>query len=841
MIKKIILVFKTHFDIGFTDLASNVIRKYSDSMLRDVVETCKATENMGKLRYVWTMPSWPLKEVFLNCGIEMRQELIHYIKNGQIVWHALPFTSHTDFCGEEEYLEGLRYGRELSEYFHKPYPISAKMTDVPGHGLMLPEILAGAGIKFLHLGCNAFATPPKVPELFYWQAKSGKRILTMYGKGGYGSSLLPNKEWKYPVWMALMSTHDNCGPQSAVFIQDMVRKAKQAYPDVEVVCGSMDDFIMELSECDLSDLPVITKDMADTWIHGIGSYPKETGCMRELRRKSIKLQKLEVLRAMGEQSETSEEFQALCNSYYETMHLFGEHTWGADVKTWLGINRVYEKEEFLKEKNKDNYRFMEESWQEQKSRATACKESVDKLKIALEKGKEGEYFLFNSATNPFTGWVSIEAYKNEFYDKAIFINDTELQVTILQGELSCYVMNLKPLETTKLKIQNKKTAPFQLNVFREKNTTNIENHRYVLTFDEHRGVILELFDKKLQCSLMKQQGKDGIFSYQYTRYGIKTITEYLRKYGYRFSYWGIQDYGRDGYPECDNKSFYPKYDQCIIDGDTVRFYYHNEISVEKYGDAEKIQLDITLPCAGDEIFVTMHVRNKQETPFVEEGTIKLPFSEHSSGYLLNKPGAVIDPKEEIVQNANHVFYALENFAAASDDTCGVCVIGKDTPLLSIGETGVYKYRRKYKETAHSFYYNLFNNMWGTNFPQWVGGNLTYRFILFGYEKREETQLMERSRELSGEVEVTTQEIRNIGLTIPEQMDLLNIRQEHECFVLRLKDLSGKVRSGKITLPGYNIVAVDYYLRQKDSIKREEYDFEIQPYGIFSFLVKQYVK
>ena len=60
---KIILVFKTHFDIGFTDLAQNVTHAYGSSMLREVIETCRATEHMGPLRYKWTMPAWPLRYI----------------------------------------------------------------------------------------------------------------------------------------------------------------------------------------------------------------------------------------------------------------------------------------------------------------------------------------------------------------------------------------------------------------------------------------------------------------------------------------------------------------------------------------------------------------------------------------------------------------------------------------------------------------------------------------------------------------------------------------------------------------------------------------------------------
>ena len=68
----------------------------------------------------------------------------------------------------------------------------------------------------------------------------------MYSKEGYGTSLLPPPDWNYPVWMALMHTHDNCGPQSASVIKDMVQRVREKYPDAEVVCGTMDDFITNL-------------------------------------------------------------------------------------------------------------------------------------------------------------------------------------------------------------------------------------------------------------------------------------------------------------------------------------------------------------------------------------------------------------------------------------------------------------------------------------------------------------------------------------------------------------------------------------------------------------------
>ena len=88
---KIIMVFKTHFDIGFTRLASEIIAQYSGEMLSDVIDTCNGTADMGKLRYVWTMPAWPLR-VMQGCEPEKRKELDRLVGEGQISFHALPFT-----------------------------------------------------------------------------------------------------------------------------------------------------------------------------------------------------------------------------------------------------------------------------------------------------------------------------------------------------------------------------------------------------------------------------------------------------------------------------------------------------------------------------------------------------------------------------------------------------------------------------------------------------------------------------------------------------------------------------------------------------------------------------
>ncbi|MDD3279755.1 MAG: glycoside hydrolase family 38 C-terminal domain-containing protein [Lachnospiraceae bacterium] len=829
--KKIILVFKTHFDIGFTDLASNVIRQYSTSMLEEVLETCGSTEHMGDLKYVWTMPAWPLKVVTEQCSDKLRPALEHFIQNGQVVWHALPFTSHTDFCGEEEYLESFRYAKELSDTYGKPYPVSAKMTDVPGHGLMLADMLSSNGIRFLHLGCNAFATPPQVPDLFYWQAKSGRKVLTLYGKGGYGSSLTPPKDWKYPVWMALTHTHDNCGPHSAAYIMQLAAEAKALYPDAEIVCGTMDDFYYELEKCDLSDVPVVTQDMADTWIHGIGSYPQQVSDIRSMRSKAVRLQKLSANLDMNHTQRQG--FDSLLDAYYENMHLFGEHTWGADVKTWMDPNRVYEKEAFTTALTRGEYDFMENSWLEQRFRAKSCVRDLEKAEALLDTSASGQWYLYNTNTAAYTGWISLE-HAPELAEKAVVIHNQTPPVGYVGGKWSVYVENLAPFTRTEITAAVEQPKQEALTIQTDSSASFVENHRYRIEFDSSTGQIKRLYDKLLQKTLLKNVSGSSIFSYQYTRHGMQKMTEYLRSFGYRFSTWGIQDYGRENYPECEDETFTPEFTALTIEHDTLQFHYKTSASSKKYGDAPTMVVSITLPKAGNEIFVTLDLKDKEKTPYIESGSFVLDLAGKPEEYLMEKQGQIINPATDIAPCANHVLYALENFAAADFGTYGLCVRPLDTPLCSIGEDGIYTWRKEYQEQKPQLFFNLFNNMWGTNFPQWIGGNYQYRFALSGYCQEEKQELMAQCARKQEGVVLTRSSASDFPIHLSESMQLMNLHVKEDSLLLVARDTSGTSGSDVLELPGYDLWETDYYDRVKSAVVQDRLTFQRLSFGMHLF-------
>ena len=53
---------------------------------------------------------------------------------------------------------------------------------------------------------------------------------------------------------------------------------------------------------------------------------------------------------------------------------------------------------------------------------------------------------------------------------------------------------------------------------------------------------------------------------------------------------------------------------------------------------------------------------------------------------------------------------------------------EDSPLVSIGEDGCYQCNSEVNKSSE-VWFNLFNNMWGTNFPQWNEGDFTFNYII----------------------------------------------------------------------------------------------------------------
>jgi hypothetical protein len=347
------LVAKTHLDLGFTALASEVERQYlEDFFPRAVAVAASLRQRGGPERLVWTTGSWILHRALHQPHPEGAALVAAAVKAGDLAWHALPVTTHTELVDAQLFRAGLGISQELDHRFGRS-TTAAKMTDVPGHTRAMVPLLAAAGVTFLHLGVNPAWPVPEVPPVFRWRSPDGAEVVVAYQAGGYGGELVvPGCDEA----LAFLHSGDNLGPPSADDVVAAHESLRSTYPGAEVRASTLDGFARALvASGSVADLPVVTSEIGDPWLFGAGSDPQKLAGFRELLG-------IRAIRA-GSEGLTPAQVDATDRA----LLLVAEHTWGLDQKIALPDDRRWAAPDLEALRRTEPGRRFEASWAEQRA------------------------------------------------------------------------------------------------------------------------------------------------------------------------------------------------------------------------------------------------------------------------------------------------------------------------------------------------------------------------------------------------------------------------------------------------------------------------------------------
>jgi len=348
-VKHVLVMFKCHFDAGFADTQAAIVQKYFTEFFPRAMDLATQLRQSGSQRYVWTTGSWLLYEYLESASPEQRKRMEKAIVDGDIAWHALPFSWQTELMDASMIEGGIGISKTLDRRFGKN-TTGAKMTDVPGHtrGLIAP--LTSQGVKFLHIGVNEASTLPEVPPLFQWKAPNGTSLVVMYHHGYGGVIHIPDSD----LAVAIVVRDDDSGPHTLDEIHETYSTLRRQFPNAEITPTDLTE-IANAVDPHRSSLPVLTSEIGDTWIHGVASDPLKLARYREiarLRQKWIAQGKF----AIGDATDVA---------FLRHLLLEVEHTWGTDTKTWLDFDHYVpaDLEPMLDTKN---YKVVQFSWQEKR-------------------------------------------------------------------------------------------------------------------------------------------------------------------------------------------------------------------------------------------------------------------------------------------------------------------------------------------------------------------------------------------------------------------------------------------------------------------------------------------
>ncbi|MFH0761095.1 MAG: hypothetical protein V2A67_06295 [Bacteroidota bacterium] len=785
-LEQVIIVYKTHFDIGYSEPVQQVVHDYRTSMCDKVLEAIDQNSHQPKEKqFVWTLSGWPMKQILWEGQAPERREKIEQaIRDGNLAIHAFPFTMHVETADAEDLVRGLSISSSLARKYGRPLSVSAKMTDVPGQSWIIPTLFTHAGIRFYHMGGPVVNKELGLPPFFWWEGPDGSRLLTLY-VNGYGSDPLPPAGWPFKTWIYINMTGDNQGPPDP----STVEKDLEFYRSkgIEARVGRMDDFAEMILREDLSQLPVIRSDIGDPWIHGTMSMPEASKLAQNIRPIIGALDQLSTLESTW--GIYRPDISRLIADAYEQSLLYSEHTWGLANQHYVKVPYGQAWTELWKAGLPPQYRLMESSWADHAGYVKKVVELVSGpyrdavASLADHIRIDGNRILvYNPLPWKRDGIIEMDTrliFGNDFVSLQpadggpVVAVSHEYPAIEDKAPISRFVARDIPAMGYRTYIASKEPAASP-ELKADQASGTIESPYFRAVVDARRGRIVSLTDKRSGRELVDPDAPQGFGQYFYERFSYQQLSDWIDQSLYpqyrahRFCFAAYDMPQDEPYRSALPENLTLTLEKSAIDVKAV-------MTGTLPGPGQPQQIAITLTLSGFMPVADLEVSwQKQPDSRPEAAWICLPFNLSNPTFRLGRLGADADPvKDMITDNANYHLWWVNHGVAVYDGQTGsgVGICSPDAPLVSLGEPGEYKFDKRYEPDKPYVYLNLFNNHWRTNFPAWIGNGqrMSARVRIWTFEKyTTESALYTPAMETRVPMQAAGSKVRNGKLPVTNQ-------------------------------------------------------------------------
>jgi hypothetical protein len=656
-VKRVLVMFKCHFDAGFIDTQANVVRWYFEKYFPQAIKTAAALRQQGNERYIWTTGSWLIYQYLEKAAAPARQQMEQALAAGDVAWHALPFSWQTEIMDPALIAGGLSFSQDLDHRFGRT-TTGGKMTDVTGHTRGLIGPLAEHGVKFVDIGPNGACTKPEVPPVFRWRDPQDRELIMMYHADYGGVVRVPGSD----LAIDIECRGDNSGPHTLEEIHRIYARLRTRFPSATLDAANLTG-IANAVDAFRGQLPVVTDEIADTWISGVPSDPLKVA------------RYLEVMRLRDEWLRAGKfaAGDATDRAFLAGVLLEAEHTWGADVKTWLDFDH-YLPRDLQPMLSQPKYQTVLFSWEEKRQ-------------------------------DLFDGIATLPAP--------------------LRVEATARVAALAAVEP------NAGTLP------RHNAADAIDTKHFEVALDPRTGAICRLHHKASGHDWASPRQPLALFAYQtlgkidFDRF----IADYLVIHPtWAQTDLGKPNIDRFG---AESRTWLPVLADCRHASDTQGHTLLAQIKIddaeaEKTGRVawpQRMYLELTLPDAEPTVEIGFSWFSKPATRMPEALwlTFQPPFSD-PHGWLLGKSGQLVSPFA-VVKNGNRAMHAVLDGLHYKGPEGTLAIEAIDAPVVALGRRHPWYFTTDQPDLAQGFHFNLFNNAWGTNYVMWFGEDMRFRFRL----------------------------------------------------------------------------------------------------------------
>src|SRR5690606_2390053 len=141
---------------------------------------------------------------------------------------------------------------------------------------------------------------------------------------------------------------------------------------------------------------------------------------------------------------------------------------------------------------------------------------------------------------------------------------------------------------------------------------------------------------------------------------------------------------------------------------------------QTYGAPAALYLHYRFPTDQPSIEITLSWFDKPATRLAEALWLSFnPRVEQPENWQLDKMGRLISPLD-VISRGNRTLHAIQQGVVYHSADQNLHIDSLDAPLVAPGKRALVSFPNQQPDLAQGMHFNLYNNMWGTNFPMWFG-------------------------------------------------------------------------------------------------------------------------
>ena len=360
-----------------------------------------------------------------------------------------------------------------------------------------------------------------------------------------------------------------------------------------------------------------------------------------------------------------------CIDFSNNLMLIAEHTWGVSHLPHLNDLVNWDNPSFHSVRHRGNYKTLEASWQEQR-------DYIEYAILSLNDDKIKEA-------------------------KAV-IDEVSPKKPVLIG--------MEPFEPDK----------------------ELESGVFKIKICKDTGAIKSLVNTAKDIQLAGDNNLIGKFGYQ--TFDLDDFKRFIKGYCFSDSDFLLTEFGKKGIEntyaqskwwEVKPTAFYKR-----LEADGLKLVIVLEMpkeTVEKYGGAKEVYQEIFIPSDKARISFKISWFDKTATRLPEAFWYSFnPIVEQSEKWVMDKMGYDVSPLE-VIKGGGNKLHAVQKGVSYHGKDVGISIDTIDAALVAPGEPSLTVFDGVAPDLKKGMHFNLFNNIWNTNFVAWYEDDASFRFEL----------------------------------------------------------------------------------------------------------------